>query len=80
MTTPPLAKNELLVLVLHNYSSTVEHVPTLPRLAVVIDLAANSENLGAVMVYFQLLDIVTTVGCPAMFSFGFSRHHHKAPR
>jgi hypothetical protein len=40
MTTPPLAKNELLVLVLHNYSSTVEHVPTVPHLAVVIDFGS----------------------------------------
>jgi hypothetical protein len=40
MTTPPLAKNELLVLALHNHSSTAEHAPTLPQLAVVTDFGS----------------------------------------
>jgi hypothetical protein len=40
MMKPPLAKNELLMLALHNHSSAVEHIPTLPHLVVVIDFGS----------------------------------------
>jgi hypothetical protein len=40
MTTPPLAKNELLILVLHNHSSAVAHAPTIPHLVAVIDFVS----------------------------------------
>jgi hypothetical protein len=45
MTTPLLAKNELLMLVLHNHSSAVALVSTLPHLAAaVIDFGSQQWN------------------------------------
>jgi hypothetical protein len=44
MTTPPLAKNELLMLVLHNHSSAVAHVPTIPQLVAVIYFGSQQWN------------------------------------
>jgi hypothetical protein len=44
MTARPLAKNELLMLVLHNHSSAVAHVPTIPRLVAVIDFGRQQWN------------------------------------
>jgi hypothetical protein len=40
MTARPLAKNELLMLVLHNHSCAVAHVPTIQHLVAVTDFGS----------------------------------------